>query len=35
MLEVQPEGKKVMHADAFLRGANLKKGDLLSGSEGS
>jgi len=33
MLEVQPEGKKAMHADAFLRGAQLKKGDLLSGSE--
>lgn len=33
VLQVQPEGKNVMHADAFLRGANLKKGDLLSGSE--
>jgi len=32
MLEVQPEGKKAMDADAFLRGAQLKKGDLLSGS---
>jgi len=31
MLEVQPEGKKAMSADAFLRGAQLKKGDLLSG----
>ena len=32
MIEVQPEGKKAMDADAFLRGAQLKKGDLLSGS---
>ncbi len=32
MLEVQPEGKKAMDADAFLRGAQLKKGDLLAGS---
>ncbi|MES0372262.1 MAG: methionyl-tRNA formyltransferase [Mariprofundaceae bacterium] len=32
MLEVQPEGKKAMEADAFLRGAQLKKGDLLSGN---
>lgn len=31
-LEVQPEGKKAMDADAFLRGAQLKRGDLLSGS---
>lgn len=31
-LEVQPEGKKAMDADAFLRGAQLKKGDLLSGN---
>jgi methionyl-tRNA formyltransferase len=35
MLELQPEGKKVMDADAFLHGAQLKKGDLLSGSESS
>jgi methionyl-tRNA formyltransferase len=35
MLEVQAEGKKVMDADAFLRGVNLKKGDLLSGNESS
>jgi len=34
MLEVQPEGKQAMAADAFLRGAQLKKGDLLAG-EGS
>jgi len=31
MLEVQPEGKQAMAADAFLRGAQLKKGDLLAG----
>ncbi|HKI59961.1 MAG TPA: methionyl-tRNA formyltransferase, partial [Mariprofundaceae bacterium] len=35
MLEVQPEGKQAMAADAFLRGAQLKKGDLLSGSDNS
>lgn len=35
MLEVQPEGKQVMGADAFLRGAQLKKGNLLAGSEKS
>lgn len=35
MLEVQPEGKQAMAADAFLRGAQLKRGDLLSGSEGA
>ena len=33
MLEVQPEGKKAMPADAFLRGAQLKVGDLLAGDE--
>jgi len=32
MLEVQPEGKNAMDADAFLRGAQLKRGDLLAGS---
>jgi methionyl-tRNA formyltransferase len=32
ILELQPEGKKMMDTDAFLRGANLKKGDLLSGN---
>jgi len=32
MLEVQPEGKQAMAADAFLRGAQLKKGDLLAGT---
>ncbi len=31
MLEVQPEGKQAMAADAFLRGAQLKRGDLLAG----
>jgi methionyl-tRNA formyltransferase len=31
MLEVQPDGKQAMAADAFLRGAQLKKGDLLAG----
>ena len=35
MLEVQPEGKLAMAADAFLRGAQLKKGDLLSGPDNS
>ena len=32
MLEVQSEGKNAMDADAFLRGAQLKRGDLLAGS---
>jgi len=32
LLEVQPEGKKAMAADAFLRGAQLKRGEPLSGS---
>ena len=32
MLEVQPEGKQAMAADAFLRGVQLKRGDLLSGN---
>jgi len=32
MLEVQPEGKQAMAADAFLRGSQVKKGDLLAGS---
>ncbi len=31
-LEVQPEGKRAMEADAFLCGAQLKRGDALSGS---
>ncbi len=35
MLEVQAEGRKAMDADAFLRGADLKKGDLLAGDESS
>lgn len=35
MLEVQPEGKKAMDAEAFLRGAQLKRGDLLAGSTSS
>jgi methionyl-tRNA formyltransferase len=35
LLEVQPEGKQAMAADAFLRGAQLKKGGLLSGSDNS
>ncbi len=35
MLEVQAEGRKAMDADAFLRGAKLKKGDLLSSGESS
>jgi methionyl-tRNA formyltransferase len=35
ILELQPEGKKVMDADAFLRGVNLRKGDLLSAGESS
>jgi len=35
LLEVQPEGKQAMTADAFLRGAQLKKGDLLAGNEAS
>ena len=30
LLEVQPEGKKRMAADAFLRGYHLKEGDVLS-----
>lgn len=34
-LEVQPEGKKAMDADAFLRGAQLKKGALLAGDSAS
>lgn len=34
-LEVQPEGKKAMDADAFLRGAQLKKGELLAGDSAS
>jgi len=31
-LEVQPEGKQAMAADAFLNGAQIKKGDSLDGS---
>ncbi len=35
LLEVQPEGKKAMAADAFLRGAQLKRGEKLAGAGSS
>lgn len=35
ILEVQPEGKQMMAAEAFLNGSQIKKGDLLCGSEGT